>query len=289
MSPKKQGKMESVLVTGANGQLGTALRRLSDRLSSFTFYFTDIDTLDICEPSQLAAFVKEHKISSIVNCAAYTAVDRAEDDIEACYRINRDAVRAIGVVAASAKARVIHISTDYVFDGHGSRPYREDDPTCPTTVYGKSKLAGEQALLAVCQDVVIIRTAWLYAETGTNFVKTMLRLGAEREAIGVVNDQTGSPTYAGDLAEAIFKVLSSERFVPGVYHYTNEGSCSWFEFAQKIFALSHIYCKVYPLTSAEYPARAPRPAYSVLDKTKIKATYGALTPGWEESLLGFRV
>ena len=285
MSPKKEEKMESILVTGANGQLGTALRHLSDRLHCLKFYFTDIDKLDICKPQQIAAFVKEHKIGSIVNCAAYTAVDRAEDDVETCFRINRDAVHAIGEVAASAKARVIHISTDYVFDGHGSRPYREDDPTHPTTVYGKSKLAGEQALLAVCMDTVIIRTAWLYSETGTNFVKTMLRLGAERDSIGVVTDQIGSPTYAGDLAAAIAKVLESERFEPGIYHYTNEGVCSWFEFAQKIFALSQTKCMVHPLVSADYPTRAQRPAYSVLDKTKIKATYGTPTPHWEESLL----
>jgi len=283
-APQKLKNMEQVLVTGANGQLGTALRRISVTLTGFTCFFTDVDTLDIFDRAMLDAFVKTHGIGTIINCAAYTAVDRAEDDVERCMRINRDAVRTIGEVAASVKARVIHISTDYVFDGCGNRPYREDDPANPTTVYGKSKLAGEQALLHVCPDAMIIRTAWLYSETGSNFVKTMLRLGKERDTIGVVTDQKGTPTYAGDLAAAIGVVLTAERFIPGIYHYTNSGECTWYDFAVKIFELARMQCIIKPLTTAEYPTRAVRPAYSVLDTTKILATYGVEMPLWEERL-----
>ena len=276
--------MKSVLVTGANGQLGVALRSISDGFAGFEFYFTDVDTLDICDKAQLEAFVKSHKIEMIVNCAAYTAVDKAEDETELCQRINCDAVRNLGEVAASVGAKVIHVSTDYVFDGNGARPYREDDATNPASVYGASKLAGEQALLEVCPDSVIIRTAWLYSETGNSFVKTMLRLGAERDTLGVVADQKGTPTYAGDLADAIMKVMTAERFVPGIYHYTNEGVCTWYDFAVKIFELSGIKCIVRPLTTAEYPTKAKRPAYSVLDKSKIKSTYCINIPEWENSL-----
>lgn len=276
--------MISVLVTGANGQLGVALRKISDDIEGVKFYFTDIDVLDICDKQQVEAFVRSHDIRAIINCAAYTAVDKAEDDAELCMRINRDAVRNIAEVAVSAGAKVIHVSTDYVFDGKGDRPYREDDVTCPESVYGMTKLAGEQALQAVCDDAVIIRTAWLYSETGNNFVKTMLRLGTERETLGVVADQKGTPTYAGDLAEAIMTVLMAGKFVSGIYHYSNEGVCSWYDFTHKIFALAGITCEVKPLTTAEYPTRAKRPAYSVLDKTKIKEIYSIQIPKWEESL-----
>ena len=290
--------MKSVLVTGANGQLGIALRNISDSFAGFDFYFTDVDSLDICDKKQISSFVKKYNINVIVNCAAYTAVDRAEDETELCMSLNRDAVRIIGEVAISVGAKVIHVSTDYVFDGCGTRPYRENDTTNPTSVYGVSKLAGEQALLSVCSDTVIIRTAWLYYETGNNFVKTMLRLGAERdisrdvvykkgtlpEPLGVVADQIGTPTYAGDLAEAIKAVLTAERFVPGIYNYSNEGVCTWYDFAVRIFELTGIKCTVSPLTTDEYPTRAKRPAYSVLDKSKIKAIYGIKIPEWENSL-----
>lgn len=276
--------MKSVLVTGANGQLGVALRGISDDIEGFAFHFTDVDALDICDKAQVEAFVKSHDVRIIINCAAYTAVDKAEDDVALCTRINRDAVRYIGEVAALAGAKVIHVSTDYVFDGCGTRPYREEDPTGPNSVYGATKLAGEQALLAACEESVIIRTAWLYSETGANFLKTMLRLGAERDTLGVVADQRGTPTYAGDLAGAIVAVLTAEKFVPGVYHYTNEGACTWYDFAVKIFELAGITCEVKPLTTAEYPTRAKRPAYSVLDKTKIKETFGVQIPQWESAL-----
>ena len=279
-----QSFMKSILVTGANGQLGVALQRISDSLISFKFYFTDVDTLDICDKARIEEIIKARNIDVIVNCAAYTAVDKAEDDMELCTRINRDAVRNIGEAAASAGAKVIHISTDYVFDGSAVTPYREDDATNPISVYGESKLAGERSLLSVCPDSVIIRTAWLYSETGGNFVKTMLRLGKERDTIGVVADQKGTPTYAGDLAAAIKTVLISEKFVPGIYHYTNEGACTWYDFAVKIFEIAGLKCIVKPLETVEYPTRAKRPAYSILDKSKIKEVYSVDVPIWEKGL-----
>ena len=276
--------MEKVLVTGANGQLGVALRNSTVGMEGFTFYFTDVDTLDICDKSALSDFIRSRNIGIIINCAAYTAVDRAEDEPALCARINTDAVRIIGELAEEVDARVIHISTDYVFDGSGLRPYLETDATGPLSVYGKTKLAGEQALLATCKNSIIIRTAWLYSETGTNFVKTMLRLGKERKSVNIVDDQYGTPTYAVDLAEAIKTILTANRFTPGVYHYTNEGECTWYDFAVKIFELSGSHCIANPVTTAEYPARALRPAYSVLDKTKIKETFAIQIPAWEASL-----
>jgi dTDP-4-dehydrorhamnose reductase len=276
--------MESILVTGSKGQLGTALQNISGRFAGFKMYFTDIDTLDISDKSCITSVIESQRIGTVINCAAYTAVDRAEDERDACMRVNRDAVRNIGEATAAAGAKVIHVSTDYVFDGKGTRPYREEDATNPSSVYGKSKLAGEQALLSACRDSVIIRTAWLYSETGSNFVKTMLRLGTERNEVDVVADQQGTPTYATDLADAIMAVATSGKFVPGIYHYSNEGVCTWFDFAVKIFELAGVKCKVNPLTTAGYPTRAVRPAYSVLDKTKIRETCGVRTPEWEDSL-----
>ena len=299
--------MESVLVTGANGQLGNALRNGTSDMDRDAFYFTDVDTLDVCDKLQLKDFVNSYNIRAIVNCAAYTAVDRAEDEPELCARINCDAVRYIGEVASTVGARVIHISTDYVFDGCGVvcdnksdvsytcspgqatverhiRPYCETDATYPVSVYGKTKISGEKALFASCKNSIILRTSWLYSETGTNFVKTMIRIGKERGIAGVVADQYGTPTYAGDLAKVIKTILSFNRFVPGIFHYSNEGMCTWYEFALKIFELSNINCTVKPLTTADYPTRAARPAYSVLDKTKIKKTFALQIPTWESSL-----
>jgi dTDP-4-dehydrorhamnose reductase len=276
--------MKSILVTGSNGQLGTALHNISGRFAGFKFHFTDIDTLDMLDRPAVGEAVESLRIDAVINCAAYTAVDRAEDDADACMRVNRDAVRNIGEAAASAGARVIHVSTDYVFDGKNTRPYREDDATNPSSVYGKSKLAGEQALLSACPGAVIIRTAWLYSETGNNFVRTMLRLGAERDAVNVVADQRGAPTYAADLAGAIMTVVTSGQFVPGIYHYSNEGICTWYDFAVKIFEHAGVKCRVHPVTTSEYPTRAARPAYSVLDKAKIRETWGVATPEWEDSL-----
>ena len=231
--------------------------------------------------------MEEKQVDYIINCAAYTAVDKAEDDEALCLRINRDAVRNLGEAARMAGARVIHVSTDYVFDGTNHLPYVETDNTCPASVYGRTKLAGEQALQEVCPDAVIIRTAWLYSEFGNNFVKTMLRLGNEREQLSVVFDQIGSPTYAGDLAAAIFAVLvqaEADAFVPGIYHYSNEGVCSWYDFAVKIMELGNAPCRVLPIESKDYPAKAARPHFSVLNKAKIKTIYKISISHWEASL-----
>jgi dTDP-4-dehydrorhamnose reductase len=276
--------MKSILITGCYGQLGQALKNICSDNEEIKYFFTDVDSLDITSKEDVGKFVKSNKVSRIVNCAAYTAVDKAEDDVELCMKINRDAVGNIGEVASENNAKVIHVSTDYVFDGKGTRPYREDDETSPTSVYGHSKLEGETALNATCKDSIIIRTAWLYSETGNNFVKTMLRFGKERTEIGVVADQKGTPTYAGDLASAIKTIIESGSFVPGIYHYTNEGVCTWYDFTKKIFELSGLQCFVKPLRTEEYPTKAARPAYSVLDKTKIRETYKINIPEWEESL-----
>ena len=279
--------MKTILVTGANGQLGNSVRRLAVGYPQYAFVFTDVDTLDICDAQAVNAFVKEKQVDYIINCAAYTAVDKAEDDEALCLRINRDAVRNLGEAARAAGARVIHVSTDYVFDGTNHLPYVETDNTCPASVYGRTKLAGEQALQEVCPDAVIIRTAWLYSEFGNNFVKTMLRLGNEREQLSVVFDQVGSPTYAGDLAAAILNVLEQAEtgaFVPGIYHFSNEGVCSWYDFTVKILEVAGIECRIRPIETKDYPTKAVRPPYSVLNKKKIKETYGIIIPHWEESL-----
>ena len=275
---------KSILVTGANGQLGNSLQKIKSMYDDYRFYFTDIDTLDICNKQQLADFVYSNNIGYLLNCAAYTAVDKSEDDRENCMRINCDAVRIIGEVASAGNVKVIHISTDYVFDGTSTRPYREEDTTNPQSFYGQSKLEGESALQKVCPDAVIIRTSWLYSEYGTNFVKTMLRLGKERTELKVVCDQTGSPTYAEDLAIAMMAMITHKPFVSGIYHFANEGVCSWYDFAVKIMELAGFNCRVYPIQTHEYPTRAIRPAYSVLDKEKIKSTFNLSIPQWEESL-----
>lgn len=277
----------NILITGANGQLGS---ELSDRFAAFpqfNFIPTDIDTLDLTNADAVRQCIADKAIDYVINCAAYTAVDKAEDDIDLCYRVNRDAVRNIAK-AASGRARVLHVSTDYVFDGSGSRPYREDDTTNPQTVYGKSKREGEEVLLDTLSESIVVRTAWLYSSYGNNFVKTMLRLGNERPEISVVADQKGSPTHAGDLAQALLDIIvkaeASSVFHPGIYHYSNEGETTWFEFTREIFRQAGIDCKVKPIATADYPTRTPRPAYSVLDKTKIKTTFGVAVPRWEDSL-----
>lgn len=280
--------MKTIIVTGANGQLGNSVRQWAEKYPQYIFVYTDIDTLDICDATAVKSFVKEKGADYIINCAAYTAVDKAEDDETLCARINQEAVQNLGEAAQEVGAKVIHVSTDYVFDGTNHVPYVETDATCPASVYGRTKLAGEQALLKVCpESSVIIRTAWLYSEFGNNFVKTMLRLGSEREQLSVVFDQVGSPTYTGDLAAAILTVLEQAEkggFVPGVYHFSNEGVCSWYDFAVKIMELGGKTCQVAPIESKEYPAKANRPHYSVLNKAKIKATYQVVVPHWETSL-----
>lgn len=276
-----------IVVTGANGQLGRSIHRLSVEHRELDFIFTDIDSLDIGNRDAVLAFAETHPVDFIVNCAAYTAVDKAEEEEEQCRKINTDAVAYLGEAAQHIGARILHVSTDYVFGGDSYMPYQENDSVSPTSVYGRTKLAGEKALSAVCPDAIIVRTAWLYSEYGHNFMKTMLRLGAERPEIRVVNDQIGSPTYAGDLAEAILSLLEKERQGEqnsGIYHYTNEGVCSWYDFAHSIIRIAGLPAKVIPIPTREYPTAAKRPAYSVLSKEKIKREYHWVIPHWEDSL-----
>lgn len=274
----------NILVAGSNGQLGNEIRVASKLFPVFNYFFTDVAELDICNKLALEVFVKQNGIHAIVNCAAYTAVDKAEDDIELCYRINRDAVRNIAEVAALCNLKVIHVSTDYVFDGTSHVPLTEEMPTAALGVYGKSKLEGENELLSICSTAVVVRTSWLYSSFGANFVKTMIKLGAERDTLNVIFDQVGTPTYAADLAQAILQILQSEQFVSGIYHYSNEGVCSWYDFTKKIHKLAGVSCQVKPIETKDYPTRTPRPHYSVLNKSKIKAVYGIEIPYWEDSL-----
>ena len=276
--------MKRILITGANGQLGNEMRVLSEEYPEHTYFFTDVAELDICNEQAVMDFVKANGIHTIVNCAAYTAVDNAEDHVEFCTRLNADAVGYLAKSAEANGAEFIQISTDYVFDGTAHVPYQETDPTCPESVYGSTKLEGERNALAYCSRAMVIRTAWLYSTFGNNFVKTMIRLGKERDSLGVIFDQIGAPTYARDLARAIFEAIR-QGVVPGVYHFSNEGVCSWYDFTKAIHRLAGITtCQVKPLHTSEYPAKAKRPHYSVLDKSKIKATYGMEVPYWMESL-----
>lgn len=274
-----------ILVTGANGQLGNEMQVLSKENPQHVYFFTDVQELDICDEQAINRFVTDNEIDIIVNCAAYTAVDKAEDNPELCDKLNHIAPGYLARAAQSRNAAIIQISTDYVFDGTAHVPYTEKEPTCPNSVYGTTKLAGEQAVMAQCTNAMIIRTAWLYSTFGNNFVKTMIRLGKERESLGVVFDQIGTPTYAEDLARAIYAAIN-QGIVPGIYHFSNEGVCSWYDFTIAIHRITGITaCKVRPLHTDEYSAKAPRPNYSVLDKTKIKTTFGIEIPHWEESLI----
>ena len=274
----------NILVTGANGQLGNEMQVLARENLQHTYFFTDVQELDICDEQAVYAYVSEHKIDIIVNCAAYTAVDKAEDNVELCDELNNIAPGYLARAAQANGAVMIQVSTDYVFDGTAHIPYTEEEPTCPASVYGSTKLAGEQNVMDHCEKAMVIRTAWLYSIYGNNFVKTMIRLGQERDSLGVIFDQIGTPTYANDLAQAIFAAIN-KGVVRGIYHFSDEGVCSWYDFTIAIHRLAGIAsCKVKPLHTADYPAKAPRPHYSVLDKTKIKDTFGIEIPHWEESL-----
>lgn len=274
----------NILVTGANGQLGNEMQVLARENLQHTYFFTDVQELDICDEQAVYAYVSEHKIDIIVNCAAYTAVDKAEDNVELCDKLNNIAPGYLARAAQANGAAMIQVSTDYVFDGTAHIPYTEEEPTCPASVYGSTKLAGEQNVMDHCEKAMVIRTAWLYSIYGNNFVKTMIRLGQERDSLGVIFDQIGTPTYANDLAQTIFAAIN-KGVVRGIYHFSDEGVCSWYDFTVAIHRLAGIAsCKVKPLHTADYPAKAPRPHYSVLDKTKIKDTFGIEIPHWEESL-----
>ena len=268
---------DKILVTGANGQLGTELKKLLPAA-----VFADVEDLDITDSKAVKRFVADNEIEAIINCAAYTAVDKAEDESELAQKIN-----AIGPEnLAKTGCKIIHISTDYVFDGKGYKPYQPADKTNPLSIYGKTKRAGEEAVLANAKISVVIRTAWLHSAYGNNFVKIMRRLGAEKESLNVVCDQIGTPTFAGDLAAAIVAVLPQmDESNKGIYHYTNEGVCSWYDFAVEVMKLSGLKCRINPVLSSAYPTKAARPFYSVLDKTKIKETFKIEIPHWKESLV----
>lgn len=274
----------NILVTGCNGQLGNEMQLLEKCYPQHTFFNTDVNELDITEQHAVDAFVEDNGIDGIVNCAAYTAVDKAESNQTLCEALNAEAPAFLAIAVERRGGWMIQVSTDYVFDGTGHTPYTEDMPASPNTVYGLTKLNGEQAVMASCQRAMIIRTAWLYSTFGNNFVKTMIRLGKEKAELGVIFDQIGTPTYARDLAVAIMAAIV-KGVIPGIYHFSNEGVISWYDFTKAIHRIAGITtCNVRPLHTSEYPAPAPRPAYSVLDKTKIKNTLGIEIPYWEDSL-----
>lgn len=278
--------MPEVLITGANGQLGNEIKKLCNRLSGWNFVFTDVDTLDITDYSSLENFCIGYRFNYIINCAAYTAVDKAETDPSTASRINKDAVKNLAQIASKTDATLIHVSTDYVFDGSACIPYTEDQPINPQSVYGRTKAEGERAALTYGKSV-IIRTAWLYSTFGNNFVKTMLRLGSERQEIGIVFDQVGTPTYAEDLASAILSIAEhSEKngVNPGIYHFSNEGVCSWYDLSWEIMNYARKNCKVKPIETKDYPLPAKRPSYSVFNKSKIKNTFHLEIPYWKISL-----
>lgn len=282
--------MTKILITGANGQLGSELKDVAAKNTQFEYLFTDVQELDIANQEQVLAFMALHKPQFVVNCAAYTAVDKAESDEAVAHIINAKAPAFLAEGARTVNAKFIHISTDYVFDGKSFAPYTEDVKTNPTSVYGKTKLEGELFSLKAYTETLIIRTSWLYSRYGNNFVKTMMKLGKERESLGVIFDQVGTPTNAKDLAEAIFCIIDQtakapSSFVSGIYHYSNEGVCSWYDFAIQIHEYAGVKCAVSPLLSKEYPTAAPRPHYSVLDKSKIKKTFQISIPYWKNSLL----
>ncbi|HTI11868.1 MAG TPA: dTDP-4-dehydrorhamnose reductase [Puia sp.] len=301
-----------IVVTGANGQLGRELQAIAGARSTegqpaslidrawtiadfmatdveillfpFEFLFLSKEDLPIQDAARTLQFFERHRPDYCINCAAYTAVDKAESEKDLAFAINGDAVGSLAAACKRVGARLIHISTDYVFDGHSDIPLKENDPTGPINIYGASKLKGEQLARQENPDTVIIRTSWVYSEFGNNFVKTMMRLMREKERISVVDDQIGSPTYAADLAAVIGRIVSGGIFVPGLYHYSNEGQISWFDFAQAIKEGIHSSCTVVPIPTAQYPTPAKRPKYSLLDSNLIKATYGITIPEWRQSL-----
>lgn len=287
ISIQNLNKMKNVLVTGANGQLGNEMRRLGS-ISPNNYIFTDVAELDITDKAAVAQFVATNSVDVIVNCAAYTNVDKAEDDQATAELINATAVANLAEAVKAVDGTLIHVSTDYVFGTDGNTPRTEDMPTAPLGVYGVTKLHGEQAIAASGCKALIFRTAWLYSEFGNNFLKTMFRLTAERPALNVVFDQVGTPTYAGDLAVLIFSIIEYGTYEgnEGIYHFSNEGVCSWYDFATEIAAAAgHTECRINPCHSDEFPSKVTRPPYSVLDKTKVKRTFDVEIPHWRESMI----
>lgn len=274
----------NILITGCNGQLGNELQLLQQANNQHHWLNTDVAELDITNQLAVEQYVAENKVDGIINCAAYTAVDKAENDKQRCTAINTEAPAYLAHAIEKRGGWIIQVSTDYVFDGTAHTPYEETDTPCPDSVYGSTKLAGELAVQKFCKKSMVIRTAWLYSTFGNNFVKTMIRLGKEKEEIGVIYDQIGSPTYARDLAIIILTAVE-KGITPGVYHFSNEGVTSWYDFTKAIHRIAGIKgCHVKPLRTSEYPTPAKRPSYSVLDKTKLKKTYDIEIPYWEDSL-----
>lgn len=277
----------NILVTGANGQLGNEMRNLAPNSKKDQYFFTDVEELDITDINAIRDFMKTHTIDVIVNCAAYTNVDKAEDDIATADLINNKAVENLAIVAKEYDCTLIHVSTDYVFSGKGNLPCTEEQATSPLGVYGKTKLAGENAIGKVGCKYLIFRTAWLYSEFGNNFVKTMIRLTSEKDSLKVVFDQVGSPTYAGDLAKLIFSIIEKRQYEQhqGIYHFSNEGVCSWYDFAKEISFMAGTDCDIQPCHSDEFQSKVTRPAFSVLDKTKVKRDFQFEVPYWTDSLV----
>jgi len=278
--------MTTILVTGSNGQLGNEIRCLSGQYPSYNFIYTDVEDLNITDYQQIDQFFKTNNIQYVINCAAYTAVDKAEQDTDLARYINANAVKYLSQIAKKNHAFMIHVSTDYVFDGKNYKPYTENDPICPTSAYGKTKAEGENEVRNHAERGIIIRTSWLYSSFGHNFIKTILKYGKERGKLNVVFDQIGTPTYAADLAKAILDILPQlvSKTSIDTYHFSNEGVSSWYDFAKEIIALSNIECIINPIRTEDYPLPAPRPYYSVLDKAKIKKEFNIDIPYWKDSL-----
>jgi dTDP-4-dehydrorhamnose reductase len=276
--------MKKILVTGANGQLGSELKEMASDYSQFEWVFADRSVLDLSHLGSISKVLDSIQPQIIINCAAYTAVDKAETETELADVLNHQAVGVMAQWSANHDCRLVHVSTDYVFDGNSSTALTEDAPTGPINVYGQTKLAGEQACLRENPDAIVIRTSWVYSRFGNNFVKTMSRLMQERDSLNVVNDQIGSPTYAADLAQAILTIITHPHWQAGIYHFSNEGEISWYEFAVAIQEIGGFDCALSGIPSSDYPTPAQRPHYSLLDKSKITTTFGVVVPGYRESL-----
>ncbi|GAA4280211.1 dTDP-4-dehydrorhamnose reductase [Gaetbulibacter aestuarii] len=284
MPQHNSNKTKNILVTGANGQLGLCIKALQSKYRDLRFVLTDYEDLDITDLDQVKAFFKMNNFDYCINCAAYTAVDKAETEKELAFKINMTGAKNLAVACKASEVVLIHISTDFVFDGNNTRPYKETDATNPLSVYGKTKLEGETAIQKLLKKYFIIRTSWLYSEYGNNFVKIMLRLAETRNEISVVSDQIGSPTYAGDLAEVILKIIHIQSEDYGIYHYSNKGKTSWFEFAKAIFEEAKKKIEVTPIKTEAYPTAAKRPNYSVLDTSKIKKSLKIEVPFWQSNI-----
>ena len=281
---KKSSSQKNILVTGANGQLGQEFQQLEKNFPSLNFLFVSKNELSIADENAVNTFFKNKQIDICINCAAYTAVDKAETDKETAIAVNAIAVGYLAKACKNHNAKFIHISTDYVFDGKGIKPFTENDQTNPVNFYGQTKLSGELNAIKENEETIIIRTAWVYSSFGNNFVKTMIRLMNERESIGVVNDQYGCPTFAADLAQTIMQIIVSNNFIAGIYHYSNKGKISWYDFAKEISQQINSHCVVNEITTSQFPTPAARPSYSVLDTSKIAETFNITIPEWKESL-----